>query len=319
VAGTPANWAAITTSYKKIADNPGYDGNSLIGGIPHTSMYLGFRSLPTNAKYIPVIDKYYPETVYTEGGILDFPDYCNTACWNFTAEDGLYGLSEITDYKEMLLSNLQFQDYCSMVLCALDREDYKAHTLARPMGDSLAVVLPVGWEGYIVPGFENYQSFAVHTGKTTGGPSGTITSDGAVRFSMGSSTEYLIDILEVSDGRCVERVPVYRAPEKMLSNPLRKADAGAGFDRYGTSVRTETPSVNGRTVSVNLPQGFKMFVSKISKPYDETLLTSVPRSLISLVSEEIPDGIIPDRFTGTVYVQVVDTYYNEMQQITVNL
>jgi hypothetical protein len=191
--------------------------------------------------------------------------------------------------------------------------------MATPMGDSLAVVLPVGWEGYIIPGFENYQSFAVHTGKTTGGPSGTITGDGAVRFSFGSSTEYLIDILEVSDGRGVERVPVYRSPEKMLSSPWRKADAAAKFDRYGSSVRTETPSVNGRTVSVNLPQGSKIFVSKISKPSDEALLTSVPRSLISFVSEELPDGIIPDRYTGTVYVQVVDTYYNEMQQITVNI
>jgi hypothetical protein len=203
---------------------------------------------------------------------------------------------------------------------------------ARPLGAHKAVVFPLGWSGYIVPLYGDFTGFSIASGKTSDTSSGEITSDGAVRFYYGSSPEYTVDVIELSDGVKTQRFPVYRAPEKMLSFPTMQLDPYADFTRYDSACRTVTPTVSNRVVSVGLPQGHKVFISRISRTTEQVLAFDADgkittndhalrlnKSLVSSDAQEIYGNTIPDRYTGTVYVQVVDTYYNEMQQITVSL
>jgi hypothetical protein len=127
----------------------------------------------------------------------------------------------------------------------------------------------------------------------------------------------------------------------MLQSPSLKMDEAAIFERHTAAVRTVTPSVTNRVVSAALDQPKKIFVSRVSfrqeiSPYDYFVKLdgngvaywphlggaysrTITTALVPPFSEEIPDGVIPDRYTGTVFVQVVDTYYCEMQEIAVSL
>jgi hypothetical protein len=207
--------------------------------------------------------------------------------------------------------------------------------IEQPKGATRAMVFDIGWEGNILPPFEDYTSVKLSTSKSQNGPTATINQHGAIAFNFGSNAEYVVDILEVDDGEKKQRFPLYRRPAKMLASPTFQMDSLAAFDRYG-ACRTSAVSITGRTVSVDLPQGYKVFVSKVGRTNsaadgtfvtfdaNSTTVSSEGRfepssSLVSKFAEECFGGIIPDRYTGTVYVQVVDTYYSEMQQITVNL
>jgi hypothetical protein len=134
---------------------------------------------------------------------------------------------------------------------------------------------------------------------------------------MNNCEDYEVHILEFSDGIFPVRVPIYRAPEKLLN---RTATTGTVL-HSGISAPKVSPVVTGRVVTVDLPQPVKFFVSKIPFSHTQSVAQTYRggNPIISDGAEEIPDGIIPDRYTGTVYVQVVDTYYCEMQEITVIL
>ena len=204
----------------------------------------------------------------------------------------------------------------------------------QPQGATRAMVFDIGWEGNILPPFEDYTSVKLSTSKSQNGPTATINQHGAIALNFGSNVEYVVDILEVDDGEKKQRFPLYRRPEKMLASPTFQMDSWAAFDRYG-ACRTSTVTIDGRAVSVDLPQGFKVFVSRVGRASaadgqfvtfdaNSTTVSSEGRfepssCLVSRFAEECFGGIIPGRYTGTVYVQVVDTYYNEMKQITVSL
>ena len=181
---------------------------------------------------------------------------------------------------------------------------------------SLALILPPSWSGYVIPRYGDFISTALQSGSQTP-PTSAIESQGSVRLDMNNCEDYEVHILEFSDGIFPARVPIYRAPEKLLN---RTATTGTVL-HSGISAPKVSPVVTGRVVTVDLPQPVKFFVSKI--PFSHTQEVAYyyrgGNPIISDGAEEIPDGKIPDRFTGTVYVQVVDTYYCEMQEVTVNL
>lgn len=211
----------------------------------------------------------------------------------------------------------------------------------RPCGNTMSMVFPLSWSGVILPPFGDYISAEVITSKTSNGPIVSVLSNGSLSFSFGSNAEYVVDVLVVNDGSVTRRYPIYRQPSTMLQSPSLKMDEAAIFERHTSAVRTVTPSVTNRVVSAALEQPKKIFVSRVSfkqeiSPYDYFVKLdgngvaywphlggaysrTITTALVPPFSEEIPDGVIPDRYTGTVYVQVVDTYYCEMQEIAVSL
>jgi hypothetical protein len=212
----------------------------------------------------------------------------------------------------------------NMVGVGEDRRSLACYTFWKdgafsPLNDnsfSLAVVLPLDWSGYVIPYYGNFISTALQSGSQTT-PTASLESQGSIKLEMNDCADYEVHILEFSDGIFPVRIPIYRAPEKLLN---RTATTGMVL-HSSISAPTVSPVVTGRTVTVDLPQPVKFFVSKI--PFSHTQSVAITyrggNPIISDGAEEIPDGTIPDRYTGTVYVQVVDTYYCEMQEVTVSL
>jgi hypothetical protein len=220
-----------------------------------------------------------------------------------TARDGMGNLGS---YAEQIAGDLSCFTFWK------DTATYPAENNSK----SLAFVLPTDWAGYVIPQYGDFVSAALSSNAQTP-PTSTLESQGSVRLDMNNCTDYEVHILEFSDGVFPVRIPIYRAPEKLLN---RTATSDMVFVS-GYYVPKVSPVVTGRVVTVDLPQPVKFFVSKIPFSHTQGVAYSYRggNPIISDGAEEIPDGIIPDRYTGTVYVQVVDTYYNEMQQITVNL
>jgi hypothetical protein len=187
---------------------------------------------------------------------------------------------------------------------------------------SRAIYCPQGFSCLMVPFYSNFTSVSTTIGTAE------INQYGAVQFSF-SGTDYVEGMLTMTNAEGVIRIPIKRIPDKAIAHYLKPNNGG-----YIYPVRLdgqiggtyEPVTVEGRTFTCNIPQGFTTFISRTSRASRVNVAHSGNES--SLVaqgafrlgrSDANGQYKIPTGFHGDHFVTLVDEYYCVAIEIPITL
>jgi hypothetical protein len=177
---------------------------------------------------------------------------------------------------------------------------------------SRAIYCPQGFSCLMVPFYSNFTSVSTTLGTAT------LNQYGAVQFSF-SGTEYVDGVMTMTNAEGVIRIPIKRKPDKVIAYYIKPNNGGYIYpvSLDGNIGGTGEPvTVEGRTVTCNIPQGFTAFISRTSRASRVNVAHSgnesslVAQGSFRLGRSDVNGQYkIPTGFHGDHFVTLVDEYY----------